>query len=102
MDLKDKQGVANLSFAWDKEATLVISIAGVLTVNYVASIWHNVLDMLKKHASQTLIFDARNLTFTDSIGAVLILQLKKNQLQAKKQFVIKNSSPDLQKFNTVP
>jgi phospholipid/cholesterol/gamma-HCH transport system permease protein len=99
----DKQDVVNtakLSFAWDKESCLVISIVGALTVHSVSSVWNKVMDLQKKSSPQNLIFDAKDLVYVDSIGAVLLLTLKDNQHKNNNKFVIKNVNSEVEKILT--
>lgn len=97
---KHKQDKVDLSFSWDKDSSLVISIVGELTVNSVSAIWNQAMDLHKKYSPQTLILEAKNLTYSDSIGAALILTLKERQFKAQKKFLIKNPTSELQKLLT--
>lgn len=93
--MSTKCSLVNLSFSCDNGADLLIRIDGKLTIHSVSSIWDKAFQLQRKYLPQTLAFDAKDLAFVDSVGATLILELKKRQLEARKEFILKNPSSGL-------
>lgn len=77
---------------------LIIRIKGRLDANSVVSLWQKAQKLQKKYHPDKIVLNAKNISYCDSFGAALILQLQKNQLAAKKEFTLEEANSELEKI----
>ncbi|OGT30967.1 MAG: hypothetical protein A3E87_08290 [Gammaproteobacteria bacterium RIFCSPHIGHO2_12_FULL_35_23] len=65
---------------------LKILFSGILNIDTVATLWEKCLQLFTTHVRQHLIIDAQRISYCDSAGVSLFLQLKESQLARKGQF----------------
>lgn len=80
------------------QTQLVISISGGLDLTSLAYLWDKVLEIQSKHASEVLVLDASKISYCDSAGAALILELRRRQVAANKKFYLQSPNDELQKI----
>ena len=98
MDPRNKDTAALLSYIQTTSSELVINISGNLSTDAISSLWRKTLALQQQHQPQTLIFEAKDITYCDSSGAILILELKKRQLEKDRFFCIQNLNNESQEL----
>lgn len=73
-----------------------ISISGRLDLHTTADIWQSCLDLQTKYLPESLTIDMRRVSYCDSVGIALLLELKKRQQTADKKFSLKAMSQHTQ------
>lgn len=94
----EEEKAANISFTRNASSDLVISIVGSLNIDTISSLWRKALAIQQQNQPKTLILEAKDISYCDSSGAILILELKKRQLEKEKNFYIQNLNPEFQEL----
>lgn len=85
-------------FTYTEPSQLVLTLSGNLDQKLLTALWDPVLKLQLQYKPETLIVDAKDITDCDTLGAILILEIKKRQAVANRKFYIQNSSEKVEKI----
>ncbi len=93
---KKEKIVTNFSYSTNDLSEFIISISGNLDIDNISYLWCKVLALQQKNQPKKLIFDAKDITYCDGSGIMLISELKKRQLTQGMDFHIQNFNMEFQ------
>lgn len=88
---------SQLKYEVVEPSQLTINFFGKLNADTINQLWKDAFALRNKFTPQILALDVKNVEYCDSIGAILLIELEKQQIKAGKKFQLLNPSPDLQK-----
>ncbi len=81
---------------WTNEAELFLKIEGRLDATRVATIWHGVVDSVRKAAPQRLVIELASLEFCDMAGLSLLDKLLTLQKSRGREALLRDASEEIQ------